>query len=384
MKIYYITQAGLNKAAADTVHSLEIINAFVAIGHNVTVINMGPKHNFTNVHINSIALNIKDTIFGKLFFQVWLLYVFLFVGNDTLHERCDIIYVRQSAVMFAPSIISRFKKVPLFSEFNTIFSHPETTGGRPLIEYLLRFIEAYTIKTSTRLIVVSENLKHFFVENYSESASKVVVAENGANIEIMKPLDQKAARHMFGFPGDAYIVGFVGHLHPWQGIDCLIEACTGSFDKYPDLMLVIAGSGRDRCKYEALVRERGLRDAKVIFMGGIPYEKVPYVIASFDVCVAPGCRDDMFNYAIRSPLKIYEYLACGKPVIAGYLDALKKYFHNYNIGLLITPGDLNQLRSSIEYLYANKEVARTMGFNGRTLAESCFSWVNTARKIIDA
>ncbi len=375
MKICYITQCGFSRTSAESVHALEIVKAFSKLGHDILVVHTG-KMSLQNYHINEVAVNLGDNIKGKLLFQLWLVYYF-FIKNRT---KYDLIYTRQSAVMLTPSFVSHLFNKKLFVEFNTLFAHKEVSENN-LQRFFLFLIERYTVNVASRIIVVSGYLRNCLEKKYPDCISKIIEAENGANLELMKPCSQQRARGTLGLPDNSFIVGFVGHLHPWQGIECIIETLADLSHKYKEILLVVAGTGRDEAVYIEQASSLGIEN-HVLFLGGLPYKDISPVIAACDVCVAPGTSKKMFNYEIRSPLKVYEYLSCGRPVIAGYLDILEKYFHNNEIGFLIEPGDEDQLKNAIECLISNKETALRMGYNARVLAETSFSWEKTAMKIL--
>jgi glycosyltransferase involved in cell wall biosynthesis len=178
------------------------------------------------------------------------------------------------------------------------------------------------------------------------------------------------------------VVAFVGNLHTWQGIDQLIEAIAVLRSRAcQDIHLVIAGSSRYRSAYEATAVSLGVRD-RVHFLGSIAYERVPQVISAADVAAAPGDPSEPMNYRIRSPLKVYEYLACGRPVVAGELETLRELFSRHSVGSLIKPGSVPHLVEALDELRKDPELAVTMGRNARLVAEQSLSWTSVVQHLL--
>jgi glycosyltransferase involved in cell wall biosynthesis len=289
--------------------------------------------------------------------------------------HADVIYVRQAALMLAPALLRRTLRIPVVAEFNTYFARRENAGRVPLLLSLLKTIEHHALKECDKVIVVSTALKNTLLDKYHDiSEERLAVIHNGTNLDLMRPLQKSECRQALKLPGDAFVVAFVGTLHPWQGITPLLTAIAKlDPSKSGEVHLVIAGTSRYQASYEAEAAARGLR-RRAHFLGAIEYERVPQVISAADVAVAPGDMTQSLDYLIRSPLKIYEYLACGRPVIAGELDSIRELFGNHQVGVLVKPGSVPALVAAIDMLRENPSLAAQMSLNARRLAERTLSW----------
>jgi glycosyltransferase involved in cell wall biosynthesis len=98
--------------------------------------------------------------------------------------------------------------------------------------------------------------------------------------------------------------------------------------------------------------------------------------------MAPGDPTVSIDYRLRSPLKIYEYLACGRPVIAGELDSIRELFAGDPVGFLVKPGNVPDIVRAIDRLREDPELATRMGMSARHLAERLLSWDAVAAQLV--
>ncbi|TMI53117.1 glycosyltransferase family 4 protein [Candidatus Bathyarchaeota archaeon] len=172
-----------------------------------------------------------------------------------------------------------------------------------------------------------------------------------------------------------FIICFVGSLVAWQGIPTLIAAAERLRTRIPHLRIVMVGGGPDTDALKAQVWQSSVRDI-CIFAGEVPYEDVPTIIAASDVCVAPFARTRK-----ASPIKVFEYLACGKPVVSSDIDDIGDFLKRSRAGVVIEPGNAEALANGIEWVYNHPEEALELARRGRLAVEQTRSWEETAKKV---
>ncbi len=143
-------------------------------------------------------------------------------------------------------------------------------------------------------------------------------------------------------------------------------------------MIVGDGSAKNDCI--KIAHEFGVFE-KFIFTGGIPFEQVPLYVNSSDVCVAPFKIYRNAKIGL-SPLKIYEYLACGKPVVSSRIPNIE-FIEQQKAGILVEPENPEELAKAIIKLLENESLREEMGKNGRDLVVKYYSWEANARKVED-
>ena len=114
------------------------------------------------------------------------------------------------------------------------------------------------------------------------------------------------------------------------------------------------------------------------FTGAVSYEKIPLYINAGDVCVVPKIP----LKSGYSPLKLYEYMACGRPVIATRTEGFE-ILEEKNAGLLVNPENSQQFANAIIQLLTDKELGSRMGEHGRTYVVENHSWEIIARRVAD-
>jgi len=379
MNILYITQAGFGLPSAETTHAMEIIKSFIKMGHNVTVAFSGSDVNIRGINVDLICHPRTGLLPWRLGFQVWLLRRFVL---GVKHHNFDLIYVRQSALMFAPVLIKLVSRARLITEFNTMFSHAGVVKKNFLNYFVVKLVENLTIMASDRVVVVSSKLLQTLSSRYGSITRKSKVIGNGCNLDFMRPQNKNKARIKFGIPLDAFVVGFVGHLHPWQGINVITDAVCELKKTKTNVVAVIVGSSDDINNYTEYAKLKGVGDS-VMFVGALSYNDVPVIMSCFDIGLAPGIKESNDNYLMRSPIKVYEYLANAKPVISGALPSLYGIFKNHNIGYLIDPGNVEELVLRIRELMENQALMSQMGAEARIVAEKYLSWDSAAIEILN-
>ena len=185
--------------------------------------------------------------------------------------------------------------------------------------------------------------------------------------------DGDGARARRGRP----IVAYAGHLYPWKGVDILVEALA----QVPEVDgRIIGGHPRegDLARLTALAAARGL-GARVQFTGLLPPHDVAGAIADADILVLPNTATEV-SARYTSPLKLFEYLAAGRPIVASRLPALTEVLEDGVNALLVAPGDPAALADAIRRLVADPALAQRLA--GRAFADAGqYSWARRAERL---
>lgn len=191
-------------------------------------------------------------------------------------------------------------------------------------------------------------------------------------------------------------IGFLGTLKPWHGTEVLLRAFAEVLQRqrsrvsahescWPDLRLQIIGGGPERENLEALGAELGL-GARVRFSGPVSPAQVPQLLAGLDIAAAPYPAPGEPDEHYFSPLKVYEYLAAGVPVIAsglGELPGLLEGASTQACGETVPPGDPDALAAALIRLVQDPDRRARMGAAGRSLVEDRHSWMQRAQDLLE-
>jgi glycosyltransferase involved in cell wall biosynthesis len=376
MKIIYISPIHISAPKGDSIHFLEIGENLGRFGHELLVICRGEKEKPCNLNVKYIP-NLEVKYITTILTEFWLsLYLVFYV----LVFKPDIIYCR--AVTLG-GIISRIFRIPSVTEANGIYPD-EIKMERPrffrFAGFLLKLRERTNYISTNRIICVTEGIKRELVKNYGVDGLECRVIPNGVNTGLFKPLKQMDQRRALGFEEGCFYVGFIGSFQPWQGLDILVDAIKVVKEReFNRIRCFLVGDGDVMDQVKGLISRYDLGE-EIILKGRVDYKDVPLWINSFDICVAPFKKER--NAAIGlSPLKIYEYMACGKPVIASRVEGVGEMISEGHCGYLFEPDSPEDLASAIVKSYEEKSRLNEMGRHGRMFVESRFSWETIGRRV---
>lgn len=173
----------------------------------------------------------------------------------------------------------------------------------------------------------------------------VTVASHGVDTEtfVPQPLERARERLDQELPADATVVGFVGSFKPYHCLEPLVEAVARSRNDGNDVRLLLVGDGPERESIERRVRDLGIEES-VTFTGFVDHSRVPVYVAASDLLY--GVIDPEHW---GSPMKVYEYLACGRPVIAFNDDALA-FIETIDAGVLVDDVSVEDVSDAISRL----------------------------------
>jgi len=161
--------------------------------------------------------------------------------------------------------------------------------------------------------------------------------------------------------------------------------CGGSvarFAEEKEIKFLIVGDGIMRSDLEKMVDKAGLSN-KFIFTGVIPYEEVPKYINISDVCISPEPRDARNENTGGSSLKLFEYMACEKPVVVGNIDGNKDIVIGLNAGFVVDPRNSKELATYIVKLFNDKNLREQMGKNGLKGVIEEYNWENITKRVAE-
>jgi glycosyltransferase involved in cell wall biosynthesis len=216
-------------------------------------------------------------------------------------------------------------------------------------------------------------------------AKRVMIAHDGIRLERFADLpDRDTARARLKWPTDAFIVGYVGQLHTMsmsKGIDLLIAAI-GHLPQLPISLCLVGGPPSMVETLRAQWQHYGLPAERFLAPGRVEPSLVPICMAAFDVCAMPFPWTEHFAY-YASPLKLFEYMAAGNPIISSDLPAVTEVVQHGKTALLVQPGDVDELADAIKRLYDDSALRERLGSAAKRESER-YSWQVRGRRILKA
>lgn len=390
MKIlYYSPHPNLNLSdpAGYGTHMREMIRAFRELGHEVEVQVMGGTEPKADTHPArpSLLKRIAKLLIPRKRWQTLKdrrLVEFDDAAYDQLLakvQECkpDLIYERANYMQTSGVNAAKKLKVMHILEMNSPYVEEklELEGDSGLLE-LAREKEAWQLERSSHVVVVSSALKEYFMLQHRTFAGKLSVIPNAidaAKAEVA-PAQAAAVRARHGLEGKT-VVGWVGSIQPWHGVETLIDAMAGLGAELPALALLIVGSGETIEAMRQRAAASGVAD-RIHFTGYIPHAEVFAHIAAMDICVLPDTK------WYCSPIKIFEYGLMGKAVVATHHAAVLDVMVPDRDGLIIEPG-LDQLQQALRRLAADTDLRHALAQHFQAKVLQSHTWLANARRVVE-
>ena len=364
---------------AEGIHIREIVAALRTLGHDVRVVALagdpteprpaGGAHVATLRRlIPAFAYEVAEIGYNVIGYRRLM---------DAIRAfKPDVLYDRYNSYSTAALRAARRAGLPLLLEVNAPVAYERSTYEHLPLKFaaLARRYERTIIGGADRVFVVSTPLQRHLVDVVGIDARKIVVLPNGADPDRFVPGRGRAAvRARYGLE-DRVVIGFVGILRPWHGIDLLLEAMSAVRASHPLAHLLIVGDGPIQAQLEARAEELGIR-ADVTFAGRVPHSEVVEHIAAMDVAVSPHAT----FYA--SPMKILEYMAMSATVVAPAMDNIRDIVEDGQTGLLFPPRSSVALAAALRTAVDDPELRKRLGLLARRRVIDHFNWLANARQI---
>lgn len=289
----------------------------------------------------------------------------------------DFIYERYSLWGVTGLTLAKRYHVPLALEVNAPLVYEQQRYRQNLAwPRLAHWMERRVWRGADPVMVVSEPLCNHLTKDAGIARECIRVlpnavdakwfASNGNGVRISSEKKEK------------FVLGFVGSFKAWHGADFLLSAFEDFHKMEPLSRLLLIGEGPLKSSLQERTRKAGLENA-ITFTGIIPHEEIREYLSTVDVAVAPCPALENFYY---SPLKLFEYMATGRAVVASSVGQVAQIIRHRVNGLLYEPGDRAGLLKCLCELRRDPALREELGRNAR-MTSAGFTWERNAARVIE-
>lgn len=290
-----------------------------------------------------------------------------------LREKPDVVMARDLRLAWLVGRLLPHLAERLVYEAHGLASLEAELLGEQNTSARLAEVERTVFQRSRAVLTLTEELRRLIVSRHGIPPEWVHVIPDATSVPNCSPEAQDDRRGVY----------YVGQLYPWKGVDTLIHAAK----LFPDARYVVVGGTEedDGRPDQDVLRIRGLAEGlgigdRVELPGWVPYERVPALLRRAAAAVIP-LPDTPFARHFTSPLKLFDYMAAGAPIVASDLPALREVLRHEENGLLVPPGDPSALASALKRLLGDADLATRIGRQA-SLDVKKYSWDARADRIL--
>jgi len=297
--------------------------------------------------------------------------------------RFDVIHERLGLYSYGGWWTARSLGLPYVMEVNAPLVEEKALAGYPLSptqRLSARLSTAFCLRQADQIVSVSSSLKDYLVARLGIDEAVITVLPNAADTDAFGlDCERENVRALLDLSNKT-VIGFVGALHVWYGIENLLVAFDQVRRQRPDAFLLLVGDGQARPDLEHLSAKLGLGQA-VRLLGKVEHTRIPPLLSAMDIAVAPFRHLPTGFYA--SPIKVFEYMAAGKAIVASRIGQVAEVLRHERDALLVKPGDAQELSQAILRLADDPQLRKNIGSAARAQARAKYSWDVYAGRLVE-
>lgn len=360
------------------VHIDEMVHALRSLGHEVRVVappaapteGMGGKVGW----VHRLRARLPRALY-ELAELAYTAVSYRALARAAREFKPDAVYERYNLHLLAGWLLKRRTGLPLLLEVNSpLAEERQRHGGGLALPGLARWAESCAWRGADVVLPVTRVLAgHVLAAGVA--AERIVVIPNGINeAHFAGAPTPDVAKAALGWPG-ALVLGFTGFVRDWHGVDRVLRWMASPLAPAHARLLMV-GDGPARAELEALAQALGLAD-RVRFTGVVPRDAVPALVAAFDIALQPAV------VAYASPLKLFEYLALGKAVLAPRTPNIEEVLSHNDNALLFDPAADGAFEAALCRLADDASLRTRLADRARaTIIEQGLTWHANAGRVV--
>ena len=390
MHVFNNVMALPSEGSGEKTHNYFMSKAFENLGHEMIVFEPAVYNNESKKSIDNkrnFYRKLKDVL--PKYVTDWLrdlyyiIYDFRFdkkILSVIEREKPDFIFERITAYHDSGLRAAREAGIPYAVEIHEMHDALSYKDRMNFLAYR-RYLWIKLARKADLVVVVSTMLRDYLV-GYGVDRNKILIRPNAVDLDLFQERGRREeVRKYIGVSDDDVVLGFVGGMHPYHGIDMMPDLCELLIRQGYKIKMLLVGNFERRPggeeAFRRVLKERNIED-KFILTGGVPLLDVPGYIEALDI----GLMPDSNEYG--SPIKIFEYGSLGKPVVApDYLPILDILLDGVN-GMIFEAKSVDGMALKIGSLIADPEFAKRIGARLKVDVIGKYKWEDSANAVIGA
>jgi glycosyltransferase involved in cell wall biosynthesis len=359
---------------AEGIHIAEMVKAFRGLGHEVRISGpaAGREAGGRRRAVTRVRALVPQACF-ELGTAGYNVPEYLHLGREIDRFGPDLVYKRHARNDVAALTAARRRGIPSVLEVNCLYTEAGYLRFEPVsLAPLARAMERRALESATVVVAVSSPLASQIA---GMSAARPLVMPNGVDPDRfdLGRARPAAVRDRLGL-ASAFVIGWTGILREWHGLEILLEALV----LFEEATLLIVGDGPARADVERRAAELGVSH-RVVVTGRVAHAAMPDHIAAMDAAVVADERT-----GVASPMKLLEYMAMERAVVAPRLPNVADLITDETDGLLFTPGDSRHLALVLRRVAAEAALRERLGRHARDTVMASRNWRRNAEAVLAA
>ncbi len=361
---------------------LGLIDGFRKMGHTCSYVSSGRmilpddvKYHF--IPHNKLLRNFPEIInlpYNKTSFKA--------IKKIIEVEQPDFVLQHNHDFNYGGALLKKELGLPLMLHCDGVEYWIKKNWGKLYFGKLLKWAEEMQWDAADSIFVPSANVKKQMVE-LGVDGDKIIVNPNAVDPDNFSPdIDGSDIRKKYNIH-NKYVCGFVGTFGRWHGVDYLAESVKYIKKYLPEAFILFVGDGELRPKIEEILDKYDPNRDNSLVTGLVPYKEVPRYMAACDVLLTPCVGNEEGTDFFNSPIKLFEYMAMERPVIATDIGQQGEIFRHKENGLLIEEREAEQIFESIKLLYEDKDLASNIAHTAREEVLQKYDWRVNCRRFIE-
>ena len=374
MKIAYLSQSTVPSKEANNIHVMKMCNAFSEHGCKVSLL-VPEFHDDDKIKADPFEFyGVKPTFDLLKMCKMPLLHCSISYALQCIKR----LFVLNPDLVFSRSLVGSV--VAVYAGFPVIFEFHQPVSDYGVTKAWL-FKWLISSKNFLGLVVVTKSLKEWYQKHFQLSENSIFVAPDGA--DIMSSFDNSLVDLVLPEVfGSKWHVGYIGGLYPGKGMEIIIPLAK----RCPDVNFHIVG-GRESDITCWKLKTGILKN--VFFHGFYPHARVIQFMKKMDVLLVPNLRSVRCNDGNTdigkwtSPLKLFEYMAAKKPILASDIEVLREVLVHEKNSVLCDPDDNEAWQAGLRRLLSDQELADRLTSKAFADLTEKYTWSKRAETLLD-